>query len=699
MFLLPSLLLGFVLAVVLGGKPSRLLEVRLRLAWAVWLALALQVPFFTPLGEQLPEAARATVYLASYGLLLSFAVANVRVRALVFVFVGLLLNAVVIAANGGRMPVSDAAIEAVGLSPGENSNISQSADRLAFLGDVFALPSQLPLANVFSVGDLLIGFGMVAFIVLVAAGSAEQSPLSPSRMLAPLGTAAFRRLAAGKLLSHAGDWLTLTALIGWVYGTTGSTVHVAGLLLVRLAPPILGGSVAALVVDRLPKQRLIVWIELGRGVAVAGALVGVLADQRAAVYAALACSGALAAMSNAAVPALIPSLVPQDQLASANAALGLARDGAMALGAVGGGAALSFAGAPAALVVDLATFALAIVLFSLLPPARLTPQSTEDEEEEERAPGALRYLLSRRTLVLLVLSFCAATLATGLTNASLPRFLESELGFGPGGYGFAIAALATGLALGGGLVGFVRVGPTAGRWIGAGLLVMAGLFVLLGLAEHPPTVLLLIGMIGFVDGTTDVLFDTVIQRETDPRRLGAVFGLASAFFTTTMMGAVASAPLLNELLEPNTVIICASAFLLLAGLIALGGMRTPRLESRSPEPVVEQSRVRRVGDDVSVVTWGTLVPLAEEVAADLARAGISVEIVDLGNAADWDPGTVIASVGRTSKVLIAGNGGLDAEVAAMLAEQAFEHLDGPIRRLPAPTLEDLSAGVRDLDAY
>jgi MFS family permease len=248
-------------------------------------------------------------------------------------------------------------------------------------------------------------------------------------------------------------------------------------------------------------------------------------------------------------------------------------------------------------------------------------------------------------------------------------------------------------------VGVVRVGPTAGRWIGAGLLVMAGLFVLLGLAEHPPTVLLLIAMIGFVDGTTDVLFDTVIQREADPSRYGAVFGLASAFFTTTMMGAVAAAPLLNELLAPDSVIIGASVFLLLAGLIALAGMRAPQLESTSPEPVVEQTRVRRVGDDISVVTWGTLVPLAEEVAAELARAGISVEIVDLGNTVDWDPGTVIASVRRTSKVLIAGNGGVDAEVAATLAEQAFEHLDGPIKRLPAPALEDLAAGVRELDAY
>jgi hypothetical protein len=368
----------------------------------------------------------------------------------------------------------------------------------------------------------------------------------------------------------------------------------------------------------------------------------------------------------------------------------------MALGAVGGGVALSWAGAPAALVADLSTFGLAAVLFASLPRSR---SEAPADAREERALGGLHYLLNRRSLVLLVLSFCAATLATGLTNASLPRFLEKEIGFGPGGYGFAIAALATGLALGQGLVGFVRVGPTAGRWIGAGLVVMAGLFVLLGLTEHGPTVLLIIGVIGFVDGTTDVLFETVVQREADPRRYGAVFGLASAFFTTTMIGAVASAPLVNEMLQPQLVIIGASSFLLIAGLVALVGMRPPRPEPHLPEPIAGRTHICREGDDISVVTWGALVPIAEEAAGELTHSGISVEVVDLGDTRHWDFETVIASVRKTSKVLIAGNGGLEADVAAMLAEEAFEHLDGPIRRLAAPVLDDLMVGLRDLDAY
>src|SRR5688572_8026073 len=181
----------------------------------------------------------------------------------------MLMNAVAIAANGGRMPVSPDAWEAAGLGDSSGlTNVRLGAERLGFLGDVFALPSAFPLANVFSVGDLLIGFGAIALIVGVSTNDGSERALVPARLLEPLAVSAFRRLALGRLVSHLGDWLTLAALVGWVYEETASTTHVALLLLVRLAPPILGGGLAAALVDRLPKERLLVWIELARGAAV-----------------------------------------------------------------------------------------------------------------------------------------------------------------------------------------------------------------------------------------------------------------------------------------------------------------------------------------------------------------------------------------------------------------------------------------------
>jgi MFS family permease len=529
------------------------------------------------------------LHSCTYALLFWFVVANMHIRRLIPVYAGLGLNALAILVNGGQMPVSPEAADAAGL--GELRSVSESASHLHFLGDVFAIPKELLFANAFSVGDVLIGLGAIAFIVLVSLdrGGREQT-LAPSRLLEPLGRRAFRRLALGKLLSQTGDWLTFAVLVGWTYERTGSTGHVAAFLLVRLLPPILGGGLAAYVVDRLPKNRLLVWIEVARGALVAAALVGVATVDVPLIFVAFACSGILAAISGATAPSLLPSLVADEQLGAANATLGLAKDAAMAFGAVGAGVALWSVGPTAALAFDLLTFAAAFVLFLPIPavPESGSPARTAKEQ------SALRYLLSSRPLLLLLCSFAVATIATGLTNASLPRLLGS-LGFGSDGYGFGLGALAVGLALGGTLVGFARIGASAGRWIGVALVVMAGLFVVLALGRHAPTALLVIAAIGFVDGTTDVIFDTIIQREADPRRYGAVFGLASASFTTTMLLAVALAPLANRFLDPRGVLLTASLFLVAAGGLALLRTRS-RIESSAAVPGSMRSVPARIAE-------------------------------------------------------------------------------------------------------
>ncbi len=567
MFLLPALGLGFVFAILLGGRPTRVFELRFRAGWLVLLALAVQLVIFTKFVDIEPLL-RGRLHLASYGLLLLFAALNLRTRMLLPVLAGLGLNAAAIAANSGKMPLSQTAAGAAGLQPEAISNVSRHASHLSFLGDVFALPSRLPLANVFSAGDLLIGFGMIGFIVAVATDEGVTPPLSLRRLMAPLRTSLYRRLAAGRFVSQTGDWLTIAALVGWIYETTGSTSEVAALLLARLAPPILGSSLAALIVDRLPKQRVLVWVELARGLAVLGALAAVISSHHVAVFISIGICGGLAAISGAVLPSLLPSVLPNEQLPSANAGLGIAKDVAMALGAAAGGIALSWVGVRPALVVDLLTFILAAVLyFSVrgIAPTRVGARG-------ERAPSGFRYLIGQPTLLLLIASFAAATLATGLTNATLPRFLGGSVGLGSGAYGFGIAAIAGGLALGEALVGFARVGPSAGRWIGAGLMLMAGLLALLAMTTHAPTALLLLGAIGFVDGTTDVLYQTIVQRRADPRYYGCVFGFSGAFMTATMMGAFIAAPLANNVLGSDQVILGAGAALLLAGTLALLAM-------------------------------------------------------------------------------------------------------------------------------
>jgi 2-oxoisovalerate dehydrogenase E1 component beta subunit len=132
-----------------------------------------------------------------------------------------------------------------------------------------------------------------------------------------------------------------------------------------------------------------------------------------------------------------------------------------------------------------------------------------------------------------------------------------------------------------------------------------------------------------------------------------------------------------------------------------------------------KARTHREGDDISVITWGAMVYTAEEAAEQLDADGVSVEIIDLRTVMPWDKTAVLESARKTSKVLVlhedTRTGGFGAEIAATVAEEAFEDLDAPVKRIAAPDtpvpfspplekafipqVENVTAGLRELAEY
>ena len=98
--------------------------------------------------------------------------------------------------------------------------------------------------------------------------------------------------------------------------------------------------------------------------------------------------------------------------------------------------------------------------------------------------------------------------------------------------------------------------------------------------------------------------------------------------------------------------------------------------------------IKRAGSDVTVVATSAMVPRALSAAAVLARDGISVEVIDPRTLQPLDEETILSSVRKTNRLLIVHEawvrGGFGAEVAAMVVDKAFDHLDAPIARLGAP---------------
>jgi len=148
-----------------------------------------------------------------------------------------------------------------------------------------------------------------------------------------------------------------------------------------------------------------------------------------------------------------------------------------------------------------------------------------------------------------------------------------------------------------------------------------------------------------------------------------------------------------------------------------------RIKAEVPDERYEtplgKARIHQEGDDLSIITWGAMVYTAEEAAQQLDADGVSVEILDLRTLVPWDKQAVLESARKTSKVLVlhedTHTGGFGGEIAATIAEEAFEDLDAPVKRITAPDtpvpfspqlekafipqVEDVVAGLRDLAEY
>ena len=348
--------------------------------------------------------------------------------------------------------------------------------------------------------------------------------------------------------------------MGWIFQQTGSTGSVALLMLVRLAPPILGGGAAAALVDGVRKERLLVCRR-----AAAGRRARERAGRHArglmpVVYVAIAFSGLLGAISPVAVSALIPSLVPRAELPAANGLAGVIDSTAMATGALAGGALLALVGRRPRAGGRPLTFVLAALLFAgISAGAGAGAAAAEAVARTTRRRRGCATCSRDRTIVTAVGALCITVVAGGLVNATLPRYLAD---LGPRRrVRTASASARSRSAWRSAARSPARSASSepAPAVLGRTLFATAVLFCALAAVTHAPVALLLLVLVGVLDAIGWVMFDTVMQRSADPRLLGRAFGITDATVRTAMIGSIALAPLANELADPDAILLVGAA--------------------------------------------------------------------------------------------------------------------------------------------
>ena len=197
MILIVAVIVSTLIALLRGGRLSKLGSLPFRNAWLALAAVALQYPLvFNLLGESaiLGASLASLVMLASYALMIVVLWTNRQLAGIPLVGVGMLLNLLVMVLNGGWMPISPDALTRLGrmdrvtsfagvakVRGAKNVLLTPAETRLWWLSDIFVIPAPFPVPSAFSVGDILIAMGVFWLLQAALLGQNTGRPLEAER--------------------------------------------------------------------------------------------------------------------------------------------------------------------------------------------------------------------------------------------------------------------------------------------------------------------------------------------------------------------------------------------------------------------------------------------------------------------------------------------------------------------------------------
>lgn len=378
---------------------------------------------------------------------------------------------------------------------------------------------------------------------------------------------AFGSLVLARMISFAGDSLSLVALMLHVSQSTGQALAVAALLLVGDVVPALLSPLAGVLVDRLDRRRVLITCEI-----VQAALLTAIALTIPALPLLLALVAARAVIGQVSQPAAraaVPALVAPDDLPRANSALGFAGNGAEVLGPALAAALLPLLGTTGVLLVDAASYAVSALLLTRLPALR-RPGQTAVPGLLAQAREGLRHLWRLRPVRILALGYCGVVAANGIDDVALLVLATDTLRAGESVTALLLGAVGLGL-----LLGYAALARGGGR-IGMVTLLIAGFAVssignlLTGLAWAVAVAFGLQALRGIGLAAMDVASNTLLQRLVPDAMLGRVFGnLYGLIGLAAGVSYVAGGLLLDATSAPVTFLAAGFAGTLVTVLVAL----------------------------------------------------------------------------------------------------------------------------------
>jgi MFS family permease len=384
-----------------------------------------------------------------------------------------------------------------------------------------------------------------------------------------------RVLIGASAASQLGDWLYNAALLGYIYTATGSAAWVGAATVFRLLPYVLLGPVGGMLADRHDRRsvllagdglRLLTMLALAAAVAADGPVIIVIALT--------ALASAAGTAEKPAAMALLPRLVGETRLGTANALLHTVQDLGVVVGPAIGALLLAVAPAWVAFVVNAATFALSATLVSTMRKHPVPARSDDAGGALEEVVHGVRAARTAPFVVPLLLVVAMVEFTYGAQAVQLVVYAERQLDLA-GGYGYLLAASG----IGGLLSAIVNhrlaastavsaiVGLTGATFCATQLVYAGADAVVIAL------VVTVLGGIGMV--ACEVVAETTLARTVGPEVIGRVMGVFDSLSVAAMvLGALVAPGIIGATsLRTSLLVTGAAALAITVGcLIALRGL-------------------------------------------------------------------------------------------------------------------------------
>lgn len=382
-----------------------------------------------------------------------------------------------------------------------------------------------------------------------------------------LRTPNFARLWAAQVISSFGDKITFFALAYVSWQVTGSALATTAAFAISISPHAIFGFFGGAIADALGHRRAMVACDLVRA-AVIGAIPLLLLAGAVLplIYALVFVAALCAAVFNPARLAVVPDLVPPEQLGASNSMVNASDRSVEIGGSVLAGLVVAALG-PSAFYVDSATFLLSAALLLQITRREAPPRPLSARSVLADAAGGLRWIwrsavLRDNTIVSLV-----AQVAIPVLNALTPVLVFREYRLGPEQLGIAEASLAAGAVAMALLLPAVFWRRRKGELVVGGFAAFGLVLIGIGLSESFAVVLVLFA----VAGMTNVLFYvsniTISQEVTPPELRARVFGARMALLNLTWLPIVLGVGALADLASASVLIAASGVLTLGAALV------------------------------------------------------------------------------------------------------------------------------------